>query len=195
MRKIYKLAIVTSVLTLLCAVPAFATTPEELMNRKESVTQKRTADQDEFMAHVNDLIPSDINDEINRICAERQMTATKEFNISQDFVYDNLLNGLKTATNSNVQLKKEIYDNYVNLSKVNPEFVALAEKALADYQSALYDQSLVNEFEKMTAYSKADHRARGRVISEDAAKHIIAGDRVEAGSAAWNSLSNAAAWR
>ncbi|MCR4654947.1 MAG: hypothetical protein K5770_01740 [Lachnospiraceae bacterium] len=39
------------------------------------------------------------------------------------------------------RIKKEVVDNYTNLSKTDPQFAALLPAAIADYQKALNDQN------------------------------------------------------
>ena len=146
MRKITKLFVVTAALTLLCAVPAMA---QEVTDPKTIVTEQQFMKQiADHQAFVQTQVNSVVNAMADKNAAARQAAIAandlKKYNRAEA---DNYLAYLKKAIvnlKETERIKKEVVDNYTNLSKVNPSYAAMIPQAQNDYNKAVADR-LQNE--------------------------------------------------
>ena len=131
MKKLVKITLIASALTILMCIPAFAqevTDPEKVI--KEEV----------FVAGEDALAQEFHNSEVWR---------------SENYV--KYLDGVIYNLNETARIKKEIVDNYKWLSQVNPYYATLIPQAQADYEKAV---AWVDYYKVYKVAVQADLKAR-----------------------------------
>ena len=130
-KRISKILIVTMVLTMLAAVPAFA---------QEVTDPTKVYKEEAFNADENLLIQDFHNGEVWR-CEN----------------YVKYLDGVIFNLNETARIKKEIVTNYTKLAEVNPYFKTLLPNAIKDYEEAV---SWVNAYKEYRKAVQADLKVR-----------------------------------
>ena len=131
MKKLLKITLIASALTILMCIPAFAqevTDPEKVI--KEEV----------FVAGEDALANEFHNSEVWR---------------SENYV--KYLDGVIYNLNETARIKKEIVDNYTWLSRYNPYYATLIPQAQADYEKAV---AWVDYYKAYKVAVQADLKAR-----------------------------------
>lgn len=144
MKKITRITLMTSMVAIMYTLPVFAasgdinspTSAEDVNQIVTSISEELFQDEDAFRQTLIALRPSEENQEILNERANQFVGAMKEYCTNNKRIKDIYQETAKEKTNRDLILKKEIYENYKNLSKVNPEFEALAEKAYQEYVEA-----------------------------------------------------------
>ena len=139
MKKLAKLIVITSALTILCAVPAMA---EEITDPKtvktEAQFQKEIADhQAEVTRQLNALTASMADKNAAAQHAALVANQLQKYNRAEADNYINYLNKVVINMKETERIKKEVVDNYTNLSKVNPTYAAMIPQAVNDYNVAV----------------------------------------------------------
>ena len=68
------------------------------------------------------------------------MNQLKNYNRAEADNYINYLNKVIINLKETERIKKEVVDNYTNLSKVNPTYAAMLPQAMNDYNAAVADR-------------------------------------------------------
>jgi pyrroline-5-carboxylate reductase len=65
------------------------------------------------------------------------MSQLQRYNRAEADNYINYLNKVVVNLKETERIKKEVVDNYTNLSKVNPTYAAMLPQAMAEYNTAV----------------------------------------------------------
>ena len=139
MNKITKLLVVTAALTMICAVPAMAqevTDPKTIMTEAQFV--KTISDHQAIVMNQVNAVTSSMADK--NAAARQAAMATgnlAKYNRAEADNYLTYLNKAIINLKETERIKKEVVDNYTNLSKVNPTYAAMLPQATADYNAAV----------------------------------------------------------
>ena len=139
MSKITRILVITAALTVLCAIPAFAqevTDPATVMT--EAQFNKLLADHQKVVSTQLNAVSASMADKN----AAAQHTAAvvsqlQRYNKAEADNYVNYLNKVVINLKETERIKKEVVDNYTNLSKVNPTYAAMLPQAMVDYNTAV----------------------------------------------------------
>lgn len=183
--KLMKIVLVTTSLVVLYALPVFAyssdfeapKSAEDVETIISRIVNEAFDAEDAFRASLIDLRPSEENKEILVASADHFHKAMKDYCVNSEYLRDLVQKTALDEKSMDVSLKKEIYDNYVNLSQYNPEFKALADKAYEEYlesQSALEWSKVLNA--RIDA-GQAKHKAFEMQYGPEVKQHILNGDK------------------
>ena len=147
---IIKTLVLAACLTVFFTVPAMAqevTNPNTVI-REEVLVNELTAHQAAVQAQVNALVNSMADKNVANAHAAVVQNQVKKYNRDRADNYLKYLDGVIYNLKETQRIKKEIVDNYVNLSKVNPAFSANIVPAQADYAAATNWVNFYTEYRK-----------------------------------------------
>lgn len=139
MTKFTKMLVITAALTALSAIPVMAaevTDPATVIT--EAQFEKALADHQQVVAGQLNAVTSSMADK--KAAAQHQaavMSQLQRYNRAEADNYINYLNKVVINLKETERIKKEVVDNYTNLSKVNPTYAALLPQAMAEYNAAV----------------------------------------------------------
>lgn len=139
MNKLYKMLVITAALTVICAVPVMA---QEITDPKTVITeaqfQKAIMDhQQTVLTQVNAVTASMADKNSAAKHAAVVNAQLQRYNRAEADNYINYLNKVVINLKETERIKKEVVDNYTNLSKVNPTYAAMVPQAMVDYNTAV----------------------------------------------------------
>lgn len=139
MTKITKMLVVTAVLTVFCTIPVMA---QEVTDPKTVITE--TQFEKALMEHQQAVVKqltavtssmADKNAAAKHIAVVNSQL--QRYNKDEANNYINYLNKVVINLKETERIKKEVVDNYNNLSKVNPTYAAMLPQAMVDYNNAV----------------------------------------------------------
>ncbi len=146
MKKFTKVLTAAAIISALCVVPAFA---QEVTDPKSVVTEAQL--NQTLAAHqavVQGQVDYICNSMADKDAAARHAAVVadqvKKYNRSEAANYIDYLKKVNVNLKETERIKKEVVDNYTNLSKVNPSYAAVIPQAQNDYNKAVADR-LQNE--------------------------------------------------
>ncbi len=139
MSKITRMLVITAVLTVFCTIPVMA---QEVTDPKTVITeaqfQKALMEHQQVVARQLTAVTSSMAD---KNAAAQHIAAVnsqlQRYNKDEANNYINYLNKVVINLKETERIKKEVVDNYTNLSKVNPTYAAMLPQAMADYNTAV----------------------------------------------------------
>ncbi|MCR5001712.1 MAG: hypothetical protein K6A71_07955 [Lachnospiraceae bacterium] len=139
MSKLSKILVITAALTVLSAIPVMAdevTDPAKVIT--EAQFDKMIADHQQVVARQLNAVTSSMADK-NAAAqhAATVMNQLQRYNRAEADNYINYLNKVVINLKETERIKKEVVDNYTNLSKVNPTYAAMVPQAMVDYNAAV----------------------------------------------------------
>ncbi len=139
MKKLVKALVLTSVITVFCAVPAMAqevTDPKTVIS--EAQFEKMLADHQQVVATQLNAVTASMADK-NAAAQHAAVVASnlQRYNKAEADNYINYLNKVVINLKETERIKKEVVDNYANLSKVNPTYAAMIPQAMNEYNLAV----------------------------------------------------------
>ena len=139
MSKLSKILVITVALTVLSAIPVMAdevTDPAKVIT--EAQFDKMIADHQQVVARQLNAVTSSMADK-NAAAqhAATVMNQLQRYNRAEADNYINYLNKVVINLKETERIKKEVVDNYTNLSKVNPTYAAMVPQAMVDYNAAV----------------------------------------------------------
>ena len=139
MSKLSKILVITAALTVLSTIPVMAdevTDPAKVIT--EAQFDKMIADHQQVVARQLNAVTSSMADK-NAAAqhAATVMNQLQRYNRAEADNYINYLNKVVINLKETERIKKEVVDNYTNLSKVNPTYAAMVPQAMVDYNAAV----------------------------------------------------------
>ncbi len=139
MSKITRMLVITAVLTVFCTIPVMA---QEVTDPKTVITeaqfQKALMEHQQVVARQLTAVTSSMADK--NAAAQHIAVVNSQlqrYNKDEANNYINYLNKVVINLKETERIKKEVVDNYTNLSKVNPTYAAMLPQAMADYNTAV----------------------------------------------------------
>lgn len=139
MSKITKMLVITAVLTVFCTIPVMA---QEVTDPKTVITEaqfeKALMEHQQVVARQLTAVTSSMAD---KNAAAKHIAAVnsqlQRYNKDEANNYINYLNKVVINLKETERIKKEVVDNYTNLSKVNPTYASMLPQAMVDYNTAV----------------------------------------------------------
>lgn len=139
MNRITKLLVISAALTVFFAFPVMAqeiTDPKNVIS--EAQFQKALMEHQQTVATQLNAVASSMAD---KNAASRHIAVVtnqlQKYNRAEADNYINYLNKVVINLKETERIKKEVVDNYTNLSKVNPTYAAMIPQAMVDYNAAV----------------------------------------------------------
>ena len=139
MSKFTRMLVITAVLTVFCTIPVMA---QEVTDPKTVITeaqfQKALMEHQQVVARQLTAVTSSMADK--NAAAQHIAVVNSQlqrYNKDEANNYINYLNKVVINLKETERIKKEVVDNYTNLSKVNPTYAAMLPQAMADYNTAV----------------------------------------------------------
>ena len=139
MSKITKILVITTALTVLSAIPVFAqgiTDPASVIT--EAKFDKMLTEHQQAVATQLNAVTSSMADK--NAAAQHAATVVSQLQRYNKAEADNYINYLKQVVinmKETERIKKEVVDNYTNLSVANPTYAAMVPQAMVDYNTAV----------------------------------------------------------
>ncbi len=139
MSKITRILVITAALTVLSAIPVFA---QEVTDPAKVITE---AQFDKMLTEHQKAVATQLN-AVSASMADKNaaaqhtavvMSQLQRYNKAEAENYVNYLNKVVVNLKETERIKKEVVDNYNNLSKVNPTYAAMVPQAMVDYNTAV----------------------------------------------------------
>lgn len=139
MSRFTRMLVITAALTVFCAIPVMA---QEVTDPKTVITEaqfeKALMDHQQAVATQLNAVTASMADK--NAAAKHAAVVTSQlqrYNRAEADNYINYLNKVVINLKETERIKKEVVDNYTNLSKVNPTYAAMLPQAMADYNTAV----------------------------------------------------------
>ena len=139
MRKLSKLLVITTALTVIFAVPAMAqeiTDPATIKTEAQLISEL-TAHQSTVETQLQAITSSMADKNAAAQHAATVHDQLKKYNRDEADNYLTYLDKAIINLKETERIKKEVVNNYSNLSSVNPTYAAMVPAAMADYNNAV----------------------------------------------------------
>ena len=143
MSRITRLLVLVAALTVFCTIPVMA---QEVTDPKSVITEaqfeKALMDHQQVVARQLNSVTSSMADK--KAAAQHAATVANQlqkYNRAEADNYINYLNKVVINLKETERIKKEVVDNYTNLSKVNPTYASMVPQAMLDYNNAVIARS------------------------------------------------------
>ncbi len=158
MSKLSKILVITAALTVFCTIPVMAdevTDPASVIT--EAQFSKTLADHQQAVATQLNAVTSSMADKkAASQHAATVMNQPQRYNKAEAENYVDYLNKVVINLKETERIKKEVVDNYTNLSKVNPTYAAMVPQAMVEYNAAVAARM---QAEANAAQAAADFKA------------------------------------
>lgn len=158
MSKLSKILVITAALTVFCTIPVMAdevTDPASVIT--EAQFSKTLADHQQVVATQLNAVTSSMADKkAASQHAATVMNQLQRYNKAEAENYVDYLNKVVINLKETERIKKEVVDNYTNLSKVNPTYAAMVPQAMVEYNAAVAARM---QAEANAAQAAADFKA------------------------------------
>ena len=155
MKKFSKLVVISAALSVVFAVPAMAqevTDPATITTEAQFISTL-AAQQSTVETQLNSITSSMADKGAASRHAADVAAQVKNYNRAEANNYIDYLSKAIVNLKETERIKKEVVDNYTNLSAVNPSYAAMLPQAMADYNKAVADRQ---QWEANLAKAKAD---------------------------------------